>query len=70
MYLATFYPVAIGKPGNFIIGSEKKRKDGSINTEYKFTVAIQNAGIAADSTESIGGRKVINVDAVTRFITK
>lgn len=64
MYLSTFYPVAVGKPGNFIIGSEAK------NPNYQFTVAIQNPGIAADSTRYIYGRKVIDVDAVTRFITK
>ena len=64
MYLSTFYPVAVGKPSNFIIGSEKK------DSNYKFTVAIQNPGIAADSTREINGRKVIDVDAVTRFITK
>ena len=70
MYLSTFYPVAVGKPGTFIIGSEKKYKNGTPNLEYKFTVAIQNPGIAADSTREIQGKKVIDVDAVTRFITK
>jgi len=70
MYLSTFYPAAVGKPGNFIIGSEKKRKDGSINTDYKFTVANQNPGIAADSTTYINNKKVIDVNAVAKFINK
>jgi hypothetical protein len=65
MYLSTFYPVAIGKPSTFIIGSEPGRKPG-----YKFEIANDNPGIAADSTREIQGKKVIDVDAVTRFITK
>jgi len=64
MYLSTFYPVAVGKPGNFIIGSEVS------NPNYKFTVATQNPGIAADSTTFISGKKVIDVNAVTKFINK
>jgi hypothetical protein len=64
MYLATFYPAAKGKPGNFILGSEDK------DPNWKFEIANDNSGIAADSTRFIYGRKVIDVDAVTRFITK
>jgi hypothetical protein len=64
MYLSTFYPVAVGKPSNFIIGSERKNKN------YQFLVAQQNPSIAADSTVSINNRKVIDVRAVTKFINK
>jgi hypothetical protein len=64
MYLATFYPNAIGKPGNYIIGSEVG------NSEYKFTIATQNPGIAQDSTAYVNGRKVIDVTAISRFISK
>ena len=65
MYLSTFYPVAVGKPSNFIIGSEPGQ-----SPRWKFTIANQNPGIAADSTRFVEGKKVIDVDAVTRFITK
>lgn len=64
MYLSTFYPAAVGKPSNFIIGSERKNK------EYQFLVAQQNPGIAADSTTFINNKKVIDVKAVTKFISK
>jgi hypothetical protein len=65
MYLSTFYPVAVGKPSNFIIGSEPGQ-----SPRRKFTIANQNPGIAADSTRFVEGKKVIDVDAVIRFITK
>jgi hypothetical protein len=64
MYLSTFYPVAVGKPGNWVLGSEDK------DPNYKFEVASDNSLIAAESTVFIDGKKVINVDAVTRFISK
>lgn len=39
LYLATFYPFALGKPANFILGSEK-------NNSYAHKVAKQNKSIS------------------------
>jgi hypothetical protein len=61
LYVATFQPAAIGKPGNYIIGS-------SISINYQHLVAEQNPGIAKYSNVFVNGKKVINVDAVKAFI--
>lgn len=63
LYCATFYPVAVGKNPDFIIGSERK------NQEYKFLVAKQNPGIAEASNKTIDGRPVVTIDGVIKFIT-
>jgi hypothetical protein len=61
LYVATFYPAAIGKPSTYIVGS-----DNSINFQHK--LAEQNPGIAKYSNVFVNGKKVINLDAVRAFI--
>ena len=63
LYCAVFYPAAIGKPANFVIGSEKT------NASYKFTVAKQNPGIAKASNTTIDGSAVCTVEGAIKFIT-
>ena len=64
LYCATFYPYAVGKPADFIIGSEK-----TDDKEYKYTVALQNGGIAELSNTKIDGRTVLTVESVIKFVT-
>jgi hypothetical protein len=61
LYVATFYPAAIGKPSTYIVGS-----DNSISFQHK--LAEQNPGIAKYSNVFVNGKKVINLDAVRAFI--
>lgn len=61
LYVATFQPAAIGKPGNYIIGS-------NISIRYQHLVAEQNPGIAKYSNVFVDGKQVITVDAVRAFI--
>ena len=61
LYIATFYPLAKNKPKDFIIGSEK-------SATYAATVAEQNRGIAAFSNRFLNGKKVIDKNAVEKFI--
>lgn len=61
LYVATFYPAAIGKPNNYIIGS-----DNSVSFQHK--LAEQNPGIAKYSNVIVQGKKVLNIEAVLAFI--
>jgi hypothetical protein len=64
LYCATFYPYAVGKPGDFIIGSEKTK-----SPNYKFKVAQDNGRIAVASNLKIEGKPVCTVDGVVKFVT-
>lgn len=62
LYGATFYPVSKNKPKEWVFGSESK------DPEWKFTVAKGNPAIAAFSTKTINGRKVIDGYAFEKYV--
>ena len=52
LYLITFYPFALSKPNDYIIGSE-------VSTPRAIIIANQNAGIKKFSTQQLNGQSVI-----------
>lgn len=63
LYLATFYPAAIGKPRDFVLGNNDP--NSSLN---KFRLPITNPAVSRFSNTFIDGKKVLTVDSVIKFV--
>ncbi len=61
LYGVTFYPISRNKPKSWVYGSEK-------SDEYAIKVAKQNPAIAAFSTKTINGQKVIDGYAFDKYV--
>ena len=61
LYGATFYPISKNKPKDWVYGSE-------VSDAYAIKVAKQNPGIAAFSTKTINGQKVIDKYAFDKYV--